>query len=114
MDDMLMRLLEVDGVLAALLLSQDGLPVASANLDDDEAEMIGALATAMVASMRATTDRLASGDLLAARLATDTGLIDIYVVQELLLLLLSEPEVDRQTLDGVLAEVTAQFLELAL
>jgi predicted regulator of Ras-like GTPase activity (Roadblock/LC7/MglB family) len=111
---MLSRLLEVDGVLAALLLSQDGLPVATANLDEDEAEMIGALMTATVASMRATTDRLASGDLLAARLATGHGLIDIYIVQELFLLILSESEVDRPTLDIVLADVTADCLELAL
>ena len=114
MEDMLYRILEVDGVLAGLLLSQDGLSVASANLDEDEADLIGALATAMVASMRATTDRLAVGNLRAARLATDVGLLDIYLVHDLILLLLCEAEVDRPTLETLLEEATAEWMELAV
>ena len=113
-EEMLHRLLEVDGVLAASLLSHDGLPVASANLDDDEADTVGALLTAMVASMRATTDRLGVGDLLSTRLTTDSGLIEVFIMQELLLLLITEPNVDRVTLETLLSDVTAHFLEFAL
>jgi predicted regulator of Ras-like GTPase activity (Roadblock/LC7/MglB family) len=114
METALMRLLEVDGVLGALLLSQDGLPVASANLDNEEAETVGALATAMLASLRSTTDRLAAGDLQAARLTLEGCCIDIRIVQDLLLLLFHTADVDEATLTAVLPAVTEECLEFAL
>jgi predicted regulator of Ras-like GTPase activity (Roadblock/LC7/MglB family) len=114
MDTTLMRLLEVDGVLGALLLSQDGLPVATANLDNEEAETVGALATAMLASLRQTTDRLAVGDLQGARLTLDGGCIDIRAIQDLLLLLFHEADADQATLAALLPEVAEECREFAM
>jgi predicted regulator of Ras-like GTPase activity (Roadblock/LC7/MglB family) len=114
METTLMRLLEVDGVLGALLLSHDGLPVASANLAEDEAETVGALATAMLANLRATTDRLAVGDLTGTRLTMDGGCIDIRLIQDLLLMVFHTRDVDETTLATVMPEVTDACLELAI
>lgn len=113
MDEMLLHLLEVDGVLAALLLSEDGLPVASANFDNDEAETMGALTTAMLASMRATTDRLAVGDLSGASLTTDIGIIDVHTIHDLLLLIFREIDTDQITLAALLADVKEECLAFA-
>jgi predicted regulator of Ras-like GTPase activity (Roadblock/LC7/MglB family) len=110
----LQHLLEVDGVLGALLLSNDGLPVASVNLDEDEAETVSALVTAMVAGMRTTSDRLGVGDVQEARLTTEIGVIEIHNVQNLLLLVFSETSVDHATLGHVLSDVKADCVAFAL
>jgi hypothetical protein len=112
MEETLFRLLEVDGVLGVLLLSHDGLLVASSNMEADEAEMVGALATAMIASMRATTERLAIGTLRQAELETELGRVRITILPELLLLLLLDHEVDRLTLEATMPEITNACLEL--
>jgi predicted regulator of Ras-like GTPase activity (Roadblock/LC7/MglB family) len=114
MTSLLDPLLEVNGVVGALLLSQDGLPVASANLDFDEAETVGALATALVAHMRGAAVRLAGGELQGVRLACDDGTIDLRTLQDLMLVVFEEPEVDTATLGVVLPEVQARCLEFAL
>lgn len=114
MDTALMRLLEVDGVLGALLLSDDGLPIASANLEEDEAETVGALVTAMLANLRATTDRLAVGDLQSTRLTLDGGCIDVQHIQDLLLLLFHTPDADEATLAEILPAVRDECQAFAL
>lgn len=108
MDKALFRLLEVDGVLGVLLLSQDGLPVASANIEGEEAETTGALVSAMIATMRSTTHRLSVGDLAAARLTTEEGCLNIQILPELLLMIAHEHQIDQTTLDELLPAVTDQ------
>lgn len=114
MQSLLNPLLEVDGVVGALLLSQDGLPVASANLDLDDAETIGALATALLVHLRSATLRLAGGDLQGVRLDCDDGAIDIRSIKDLLLLVFQDPVVDVVTLETVLPEINARCLEYAV
>jgi predicted regulator of Ras-like GTPase activity (Roadblock/LC7/MglB family) len=94
-DETLMRLLEVEGVLGALLLSDNGLSVASANLEYGEAETVGALATAMLASLYSMTKRLVAGDLYSVQLTLGAGVIDVQVIEDLLLLVFREAEVGR-------------------
>lgn len=107
-----MRLLEVEGVLGVLLLSDDGLPVASANLEFGEAETVGALATAMLASLYSMTRRLSAGDLVSVQLTLGEGLIEVQVVESLLLLVFREPEIDQPMLGTILPDVIAECREL--
>jgi predicted regulator of Ras-like GTPase activity (Roadblock/LC7/MglB family) len=113
-EETLMHLLEVDGVLGALLLSEDGLPVASANLETDESETVGALATAMLAGLRGNTDRLGVGEIDALSIATSEGQIDLHVIRNLVLLLFREERVDEPTLATVLDEVTEECVAFAV
>lgn len=114
MNSILAKLLEVDGVTGAVLLSQDGLPILTANLESDEAETIGALATALLAHLRSATTRLAGGDLHGVRLACTDGAIDVRSLDELILLVVQDASFDQPTFDHVLPQVTAECLEFAL
>ena len=114
MEVTLLRLLEVEGVLGVLLLSMDGLPVAAANLDDDDAETVSALATAMLTTVRGTTDRLAIGDLTGASVTTQDGRIEFFLVGDMILVVFEDSDLDRPTLEACIPNVIEECLAFAL
>lgn len=113
MEETLQQLLEVEGVLGVVLVSQDGLPIAAINMDETEAETVGALTSAMIGGVRSTTDRLAFGDLEVTQLRTGIGCLRVHSAGELLLLILHEHEVDQHTLDSTVPHVVEHCREFA-
>ena len=49
------ELIRIDGVIGSLLVSKDGLVVASTLLEDEDAEMLGAMSAAMYGTIAKAT-----------------------------------------------------------
>ena len=56
-------LIRIDGVIGSLLVGKDGLVVSSTLLEDEDAEVLGAMAAAMFGTITKATERIGVGGL---------------------------------------------------
>ncbi|MEX2426151.1 MAG: roadblock/LC7 domain-containing protein [Thermomicrobiaceae bacterium] len=96
MDDQLLGLLEYEGVLCALVTTPDGLIVAAAGIEGDDAEVIGAAGSTLWSTVDAANEP--SGSL-------DVGSASIHLLRggELSLVVLSDPSVPHESIIPLMA-----------
>lgn len=76
MEQLLHRLLGVDGVTAALIVAKDG-QVRAGTIDGDEAEVLGAMAAAAFEAASRYIDAVDLGGLRSALFELDSGIVQI-------------------------------------
>jgi predicted regulator of Ras-like GTPase activity (Roadblock/LC7/MglB family) len=90
-------LLDYQDVIAAVASTRDGLVVASAGLPDDDAESVAAAGTSLASAAEQREDSALAIDL-------DGGSVFLALGQEVLLLVLAEPDVAAEALATVMVE----------
>lgn len=86
MEHDLLRLLEYQGVLSAIVTTPDGLVVATAGLDGDDAEVVAAAGASAARSLCRSQER-------AATLPVAGGVMHLVRGRGLMLVVLAEPSV---------------------
>jgi predicted regulator of Ras-like GTPase activity (Roadblock/LC7/MglB family) len=102
---LLTELIEHDAVLGAIAVTAEGLVMAAAGIEDDEAEMIGALGASLVGVAERTIRRLGSSTgAQTVSVGTSEGTVQIWAKDEIALIVLTEPT--GRTAVGQRAEAT--------
>lgn len=98
MDDQLLSLLDYEGVLSALATTPDGLVVAAAGLNGDDAEVVGAAGTTLLNTVEHADEK--GGSL-------DVGSAAVHLVrgQDISLVVLTESLVVHERLMPIMEEV---------
>lgn len=87
-------LIRIDGVIGSLLVSKDGLVVASTLLEDEDAEMLGAMSAAMYGTIAKATERIGVGNLSNTIIEAEEGAIQLIEAEELILVVITEKRVN--------------------
>ena len=87
------ELMKTDGVLGGLLVAPDGLVVQSLYIDDDDAEILGALAADVFATVATATTRLGIGKLNDTIVGAMEGSLQMRRAGDLVLVVICEPTV---------------------
>ncbi len=88
METILQRLTDLDEVIGAVLVGKDGLIVAGA-LHSDEEEVLGAMSAAVIGSINNYTRQINSGEMRHVIIETQTGMVQIAEVGDLILVVTS-------------------------
>src|SRR4029078_5951379 len=78
-------LIRVDGVIGSLLVGKDGLVVASALMDEEDAEILGAMSAAVFGEIDKATKRIGGGMLLDSIIDAEEGWILMVESRDLIL-----------------------------
>src|SRR5438067_13386438 len=78
-------LIRVDGVIGSLLVGKDGLVVASTLMDEEDAEILGAMSAAVFGEIDKATKRIGGGMLLDSIMDAEESSILMLGVKELIL-----------------------------
>jgi uncharacterized protein len=87
-ETILQRLTDLDEVIGAVLVGKDGLIVAGA-LHSDEEEVLGAMSAAVIGSINNYTRQINSGEMRHVIIETQTGMVQIAEVGDLILVVTS-------------------------
>jgi hypothetical protein len=87
-------LIRVDGVIGSLLVGKDGLVVASTLLDEDDAEILGAMSAAVFGEIDKATKRIGVGTLVDAIIDAQDGSILLLEAKELILVVITQRSVN--------------------
>ncbi len=87
-------LIRVDGVIGSLLVGKDGLVVASTLLDEEDAEVLGAMSAAVFGEIDKATQRIGVGTLLDAIIDAQEGSILLLEARELILVVITQRTVN--------------------
>lgn len=88
-------LIRVDGVIGSLLVGKDGLVVASTLLDEEDAEILGAMSAAVFGEIDKATKRIGVGTLIDAIIDADEGsILVLEAKKELILVVITQRTVN--------------------
>ncbi len=87
-------LIRVDGVIGSLLVGKDGLVVASTLLDEEDAEILGAMSAAVFGEIDKATRRLGVGNLVDSIIDAKDGSILLLEAKELILVVITQRTVN--------------------
>ncbi len=87
-------LLRIDGVIGALLVGKDGLVIASTMLDDEDAEVLGAMAAAMYGTLTKACERIGVGGLTDSIVQAAEGTIQLMETDDIILVVIAEKRVN--------------------
>jgi predicted regulator of Ras-like GTPase activity (Roadblock/LC7/MglB family) len=87
-------LIRIDGVIGSLLVGKDGLVVASTLLEDEDAEVLGAMAAAMFGTIAKSTERIGVGTLENTIIEAAEGAIQLVEAEDLILVVITEKKVN--------------------
>ena len=83
-------LIRVDGVIGSLLVGRDGLVIASTLLDDEDAEVLGAMSAAVFGEIDKATKRIGIGTLVDAIIDAKEGSILLLEAREVILTVVTQ------------------------
>src|SRR6476619_2032749 len=83
-------LIRVDGVIGSLLVGKDGLVVASTLLEDEDAEVLGAMSAAMFGTIAKAAERIGVGTLRDTIVEATEGSIQLIEAEDLILVVITE------------------------
>ena len=83
-------LIRVDGVIGSLLVGRDGLVVASTLMDDEDAEILGAMSAAVFGEIDKTTRRIGVGTLVDTIIDAQQGSILMLESRDLILAVITQ------------------------
>lgn len=89
MDEQLVSLLDYEGVLGVLATTSDGLVIAAAGLSGEDADVVAAAGTSLLASRDADDERGSSAEIAG-------GAIHLFAGTEISLVLLTEAGIPRE------------------
>jgi predicted regulator of Ras-like GTPase activity (Roadblock/LC7/MglB family) len=87
-------LIRVEGVIGSLLVGKDGLVVASTLLDEEDAEILGAMSAAVFGEIDKATKRIGVGDLVDSIIDAKDGSILLLEAKELILVVITQRTVN--------------------
>ncbi len=87
-------LIRVDSVIGSLLVGKDGLVVASTLLDEEDAEILGAMSAAVFGEIDKATRRLGVGNLVDSIIDAKDGSILLLEAKELILVVITQRTVN--------------------
>ena len=88
-------LIRVDGVIGSLLVGKDGLVVASTLMDEEDAEILGAMSAAVFGEIDKATKRIGVGTLVDSIIDAKDGSILLLEAKELILVVITQRTVGR-------------------
>ena len=83
-------LIRVEGVIGSLLVGKDGLVVASTLLDEEDAEILGAMSAAVFGEIDKATRRIGVGSLVDSIIDAKDGSILLLEAKELILVVITQ------------------------
>jgi predicted regulator of Ras-like GTPase activity (Roadblock/LC7/MglB family) len=83
-------LIRIDGVIGGLLVGKDGLVVSSTLLEDEDAEVLGAMSAAMFGSVAKAAERIGIGMLRDTIIEATEGSIQLIEAEDLILVVIAE------------------------
>jgi predicted regulator of Ras-like GTPase activity (Roadblock/LC7/MglB family) len=83
-------LIRVEGVIGSLLVGKDGLVVASTLLDDEDAEVLGAMSAAVFGEINKATKRIGVGNLVDSIIDAQDGSILMLEAKDLILVVITQ------------------------
>src|SRR5215475_371329 len=83
-------LIRVDGVIGSLLVGKDGLVVASTLMDEEDAEILGAMSAAVFGEIDKATKRIGVGMLIDSIIDAEQGSILMLESKELILVVITQ------------------------
>jgi uncharacterized protein len=83
-------LIRVDGVIGSLLVGKDGLVVASTLMDEEDAEILGAMSAAVFGEIDKATKRIGVGTLVDSIIDAEQGSILLLEAKELILVVITQ------------------------
>lgn len=83
-------LIRVDGVIGSLLVGRDGLVIASTLLDDEDAEVLGAMSAAVFGEIDKATKRVGIGVLVDAIIDAKDGSILLLESRDVILTVVTQ------------------------
>lgn len=87
-------LIRVEGVIGSLLVGKDGLVVASTLLDEEDAEILGAMSAAVFGEIDKATKRIGVGTLVDSIIDAKDGSILLLEAKELILVVITQRSVN--------------------
>ncbi|MCU0494823.1 MAG: roadblock/LC7 domain-containing protein [Chloroflexaceae bacterium] len=87
-------LIKVPGVIGSLLVGKDGLVVASTLLDEEDAEVLGAMAAAVFGEIDKATRRIGVGTLVDSIIDAKDGSILLLETKDLILVVITQRTVN--------------------
>ena len=87
-------LIRVEGVIGSLLVGKDGLVVASTLLDEEDAEILGAMSAAVFGEIDKATKRIGVGTLVDSIIDAKDGSILLLEAKELILVVITQRTVN--------------------
>ena len=87
-------LIRVEGVIGSLLVGKDGLVVSSTLLDEEDAEILGAMSAAVFGEIDKATKRIGVGTLVDAIIDAKDGSILLLEARELILVVITQRTVN--------------------
>ena len=83
-------LIRVDGVIGSLLVGRDGLVIASTLLDEEDAEVLGAMSAAVFGEIDKATKRIGIGILIDAIIDAKDGSILLLEARDMILTVVTQ------------------------
>ena len=83
-------LIRVEGVIGSLLVGKDGLVVASTLMDEEDAEILGAMSAAVFGEIDKATKRIGVGTLVDSIIDAEQGSILLLEAKELILVVITQ------------------------
>lgn len=83
-------LIRVDGVIGSLLVGKDGLVVASTLMDEEDAEILGAMSAAVFGEIDKATRRIGVGVLIDAIIDAEQGSILMLESRDLIMVVITQ------------------------
>jgi predicted regulator of Ras-like GTPase activity (Roadblock/LC7/MglB family) len=83
-------LIKVDGVIGSLIVGKDGLVVASTLLDEEDAEILGAMSAAVFGEIDKATRRIGIGTLIDTIIDAEQGSILMLETRDLILAVITQ------------------------
>ena len=83
-------LIRVEGVIGSLLVGKDGLVVASTLMDEEDAEILGAMSAAVFGEIDKATKRIGVGMLMDTIIDAEQGSILLLESKELILVVITQ------------------------
>lgn len=83
-------LIRVDGVIGSLLVGRDGLVVASTLMDEEDAEILGAMSAAVFGEIDKATKRIGVGTLVDSIIDAEKGSILMLEANQLILVVITQ------------------------
>jgi predicted regulator of Ras-like GTPase activity (Roadblock/LC7/MglB family) len=87
-------LIRIDGVIGSLLVGKDGLVVSSTLLEDEDAEVLGAMSAAMFGTISKSAERIGVGTLRDTIIEASEGSIQLIEAEDLILVVITEKGVN--------------------
>ncbi len=87
-------LLRIEGVIGSLLVGKDGLVVSSTLVENEDAEVLGAMSAAVYGEINKSTKRIGIGSLVDAIIDAEQGSILLLEAKELILVVITQRAVN--------------------